>query len=101
MREISDPRDSVTPGIKEWEEFRATLAAAVLHAWLLSELDQVAPAYFSELQGRFADGFGNAEQSLKDDPAYDGAVPVQRPTEGVTFFDKAFADELHDLLFHH
>jgi hypothetical protein len=101
MAQPLDPRDSIAPGIKEWEEFRASLAAALLHAWLLSEFDHVSPGYFRELEGRFADGFANAEIMVRDDPTYDGDVPVQWLKGGVTFFDKAFADELYDLLFPH
>ena len=38
---------------------------------------------------------------MRDDPTYDGDVPVQWLKGGVAFFDKAFADELYDLLFPH
>jgi hypothetical protein len=101
MGSADDPRDSITPGDKEWQEFRASLAAAMLLAWFLSEIDQIAPDYFTDLETRFQDGIGNADALARDDPGYDGAVPVQWPHGGVTFFDRAFFDELEDLLFPH
>lgn len=97
----SDPRDSITKDVKHWEEFRASLAAAMLHAWFLSELDQTTPGYFQDLRTRFEIGFLDAAQLKRDDPDYDGAVPVQWPQSGVTFYDRAFAEELDDLLFPH
>jgi len=67
----------------------------------LSELDQVSPNYFRELEIRFTEGFLNADAMVKDDPTYDGEVPVQWVKGGVTFFDRAFAEELYKLLFPH
>jgi hypothetical protein len=98
---MRDPRDTGDPEIKAWEEFRASLAAALLLAWFLDELDQTAPGYFADLETRFEDGFGNAEALARDDPEYDGAVPVQWKQGGVTFYDQDFAQELADLLFPH
>ena len=97
----SDPRDSIRLDVKDWEEFRASLAAAMLHAWFLSELDQTAPDYFPDLEARFQDGFGNADALARDDPDYDGAVPIQWRDGGVTFYDRDFAAELAELLFPH
>jgi hypothetical protein len=42
-RDVSEPRE------KSWQEFRASFAAALLHAWLVKELDELAPDYFDDL----------------------------------------------------
>ena len=101
MPDANDPRDTLTRSVKEWEEFRATLAAAVLHAWLLTELDEVAPDYFVDLRARFTDGFINADLSAEEDPYDDRTVPVRWAKGGVEFFDRDFAEELQALLFPH
>src|SRR5260370_21956512 len=100
MPSANDPRDSITPGDKEWEEFRASLAAAMLLAWFLSDLDLVTPDYFTDLDRRFQDGFASADALPADDPAHE-VVSIQGPNTGGEFFDHDFADELSDLLFPH
>jgi hypothetical protein len=47
-----DPRDIMDPIQKQWEEFRASFAAGLLHVWLLKDLDELAPDYARHLQRR-------------------------------------------------
>lgn len=97
-----DPRDSGPPLIKAWEEFRATFASFRLLAFLIDELEEVAPGYFENLQERFDYGELNAAALAEDDPEYDGAWPVQGyQDQGVNFIDREYARELYAQLFPH
>ncbi len=101
MPDANDPRDALARGKKEWEEFRASLAAAVLHAWLLTELDQLAPDYFADLRARFREGFMSADVFAEKDPYDERTVTVESPKGGAEFFERDFAEELRALLFPH
>lgn len=97
-----DPLDIGDPQRKAWEEFRAGFAACFLQIWTLEELDELAPDYFRDLDSRLFVGFMNAEGLAELDPDYDGAVPVQSPTErSVWFIPKEEAEDLFDQLFPH
>lgn len=102
MQRRRDLRDSGHPGIKQWEELRAGLASALLQAWLLDELDKVAPHYFASLQYRFEAGFDNAAALQREDASYDGDIPVaEADGEGTTWWDARNAEEMYDMLFPH
>ncbi|HET9065724.1 MAG TPA: hypothetical protein VFN22_07900 [Gemmatimonadales bacterium] len=96
---MTDKRDIGTPGEKEWQEFRATVAPFFLMTWLLEEMDHIAPDYFDELEQRFAVGFDDAVGLKADSDDYDGAVPVQLLGSGVIFFDASIAETIYDQLF--
>jgi hypothetical protein len=97
-----DPRDTGTPGEKEWQQFRAAFAGAMLNIWLLSELDELAPDYFRGLRERFNYGIAAGEGLAQDDPTYDGAAIIDGPTRyRSSFIDMDEALELEQQLFPH
>jgi hypothetical protein len=97
-----DPLDSGHGPTKKWEEFRASFSAALLQAWLLFELDEIAPNYFSELESRFTLGFANADGLAELEDDYDGAVPLEG-ADGVSvwFINAKEAGAWYDQLFPH
>ena len=73
-----------------------------LLAYLIEEMDQVAPQYFADLKQRFDYGDLNAQGLRESDPEYDGAWPIDDfDRKGVTFMDPVYAVELYDQLFPH
>ena len=100
MRGFGDNRDIGAPGAKEWEEFRAGFAAARLFAWLLDELDEVAPGYVEDLRGRIDEGISAGELMAQEDPDYDGAAIIHSPVRReAKFIDHDEALLLEDQLF--
>ena len=95
-----DLRDIGRPGEKEWQEFRSSFAAARLFAWLLDEIDEVAPGYIEDLRRRINEGISMGELLAEDDPTYDGAAIIHSPVRReATFIDREDALLLEDQLF--
>lgn len=97
-----DPRDLGVAGQQEWEEFRAGYAGARLFAWLLDELDEIAPDYIEDLRSWINIGICAGETMAEDDPSYDGAAIIQRPVgRDALFIDMADALLFEEQLFPH
>jgi hypothetical protein len=66
----SDPRDSGAAGTKEWEEFRASFAAAFLLVWLIDESSDSLVSYVRDLHNRFMSGW-----DIQETYELDSALP--------------------------
>ena len=64
----TDPRDTGTPGEKEWQQFRASFAAAVLHWRAVEDIDVLLPDYADDLHDRFMSGEDWNAILREDDP---------------------------------
>ena len=104
---MSDPRDVGSRGAKEWEEFRATFASALLFVWLVKDLPKLAPEYPFELWNRLQTSRDIHEQILAGDPEDDGARPIPGPgpdildPDSLEWWDGEAADLLEVQLFPH
>lgn len=99
---VADPRDSGSPGKKEWEEFRASYAAARLFSWLLGDLDEIAPDYVDDLRERINNGISMGELLAEEDHEYDRAAIIHSPVRREAhFIDYEDAILLEDQLFPH
>ena len=97
-----DLLDAGEPLPKAWEEFRASFASALQQVWLLGELGQLAPGYMEGLELRLSTGLLNADVLSKEDPEYDGEVPIQGPSNNsVLFVPRSEAEEPYEQLFPH
>lgn len=97
-----DPRDKGVRGQKEWEEFRASYGSARVFAWLIGELDEIAPGYADDLRRRINEGISMGELLADEDPQYDGAAIIHSPVrKSATFIDHDDALLLEDQLFPH
>jgi hypothetical protein len=96
-----DPLDAGDPHRKAWEEFRVGFSGALLQVWLLGEIHRIAPDYFANLQTRLEKAFDHAELLAREDPDYDGAVPLDADSNPVIWYDRDEAEELYDQLFPH
>jgi hypothetical protein len=95
-----DRRDRIDRADVLWEEFRSGYAAARLFAVLLTEFDDIAPNYGSDLRARLNEGIARGEQFEEDDPGGDG--PALIPTAGdgdPEMMDLSAAHLLFDQLF--
>lgn len=61
-----DARDAGTPCRKAWEEFRASYGSAIMHLWLLRDIEVLIPNYFDHLSDRFYQARDSAD-SLRSD----------------------------------
>jgi hypothetical protein len=94
-----DRRDRGQPREKEWQEFRTGYAAARLFAFLLDELDEVAPEYVADLRQRLNYGIVVGQGYLEDDPDSDGPALIPRPSGEDTMMDLSAAELLEAQLF--
>jgi hypothetical protein len=100
---VSDGRDRGSPPLKAWEEFRASYSAALLHAWLLEDLEEIRPDYFDELQTRIAEAILTGEELGRENAEeYGSDAPIQGPEgKSVTFLPIEDAYLLEEQLFPH
>lgn len=106
-----DPRDSIEPGHKEWEEFRASYAAAFLLTWLLHEARDVLDDYADDLENRFMSGW-DIQENLDIDrgqpksewdyplPPRGGVLGPVYP-DGIMWMEEGEARALYEQLFPH
>ncbi|MDX2206455.1 MAG: hypothetical protein SFU57_02315 [Gemmatimonadales bacterium] len=94
-----DPRDEGRPGEKEWQEFRTSFAGALLHSWLIRDLEEMRPDYHSELKQRIGDAICTIYVMREEDPdAIEG--PIQGPEgSGADFWDLPSLELLENQLF--
>lgn len=106
-----DPRDSIEPGVKEWEEFRSGFAAAFLLVWITEEAAEDLSTYAADLQNRFMSGWDIQDQLEADPdlpeemqdfplPPVGGVESPDYPSE-ITWMDEGEARLLYDQLFPH
>jgi hypothetical protein len=106
-----DPRDIGTPLEKEWEEFRAGYAAALLLVWLIRENKESVVGYAKDLQERFEIARDVQESLLHEngEPERERGFPLppvggmasEEWASNLTWFDDAQATALYDQLFPH
>jgi hypothetical protein len=97
-----DPLDGGTDADRAWEEFRVSYSSAVLLCWLLKDLDEMRPDYLEELRERLDVGICTADQLMREDPTYDGDVPIEGPERRSTeFWGYKEANLLEQQLFPH
>jgi len=71
-------------------------------AWLLGELDELAPGYADDLRQRLQEGILAGDLLAEEDPEYDGAAIVHSPVRReATFIDHDDAVLLDEQLFPH
>jgi hypothetical protein len=101
------PRDSIQPCEKEWQEFRAGFAAALLHMWILRDLDCIAPNYVRDLGNRFNQARDSAEFFRKGiDGSEDlvwvpAASPERMDLSNYEIYSERELELLEDQLFPH
>lgn len=94
-----DPRDEGRPGEKQWEEFRASFAGALLHSWLVQDLEEMRPDYYTELKERISEAISTIYVMREADPnVIEG--PIQGPEgRSADFWDLPSLELLQDQLF--
>lgn len=74
-----DLLDIGQPGEKEWQEFRAHFAAALLLKWLVADLDVLRPNYADELWKRLQSAGEDFDKALDLERHDDDVLPVTGP----------------------
>mgnify|MGYP000178264748 CR=1 FL=1 len=107
----TDPRDQGDPGIKEWEEFRASYASAFLLTWLSEEAGDLLREYAQDLENRFMSGW-DIQDTFDQDPGEPeelrgfplpgvGGVEREDYVDHLTWMDEWQARLLYSQLFPH